>query len=381
MVPLLTFEDLSLERLRQRRSVKWRTYPPDVLPAWVAEMDFALAEPVRRALLDAVERDDTGYPHADGLGEAFAEFAAARFGWAVDPGHVVVTADVMAGVVQALHRFTEPGDGVVINPPVYPPFFSVLAEAERRVVEAPLAPRGAGWELDLDTLEHAFAAGARAYLLCNPHNPTGAALSRAVLERIADLASRYGVAVVSDEIHAPLTLSGAIHTPFVTLGPDAARGRTVTLTSASKAWNLAGLKAAVLVPGSPFAQALVADVRSADVGHLGVLAATAAYCDGGPWLDGLIAHLDRNRRLLTDLLADRLPGVGYVPPQAGYLAWLDCRPLDLGPDPAAAFLHRGRVALSPGPTFGRQGRGWARLNMGTSTALLTEAVDRMAASL
>jgi cystathionine beta-lyase len=243
------FDDLSLAELRARRSAKWRMYPEDVLPAWVAEMDFPLAAPVRDALQAAVDADDMGYPYAGALGEAFAGFAERRFGWAVDPSSVALAADVMVGIAELLRVATEPGAGVVINPPVYPPFFAVIRELGRTVVEAPLAEGAAGWELDLDALEQAFAAGAAAYILCNPHNPTGRVLARGELERIAELAARHGVVVVADEIHAPLALAGAAHVPFAALGAGADVG-AVALASASKAWNLAGLKCAVVVPAS-----------------------------------------------------------------------------------------------------------------------------------
>ena len=378
-----SFDDLSLEALRARRSAKWAWYPEDVLPAWVAEMDFPLAGSVREVLQAAVDADDVGYPYPAALGEAFAGFAQRRYGWAVEPASVQLLPDVMVGVAEVLRVVTGPGDGVIINPPVYAPFFSMIGEIGRRIVEVPLAAGERGWELDLDALEQAFVAGARAFLLCNPHNPTGRVLSRGELEKIAELSARYDVAVVSDEIHAPLTLAGASHTPFAALGEELA-ARAVTITSASKAWNLAGLKCAVLVPGSA---AMTAELERLPgslryhAGHLGVLTAIAAFESGEKWLDELLAYLDGNRRLLRELLAAHLPDVGYVPPEAGYLAWLDCRRLELGDDPAATFLDRGRVALSPGPSFGEQGRGFARLNFGTSGAILAEAVERMAAAL
>jgi cystathionine beta-lyase len=345
-------------------------------------MDFGLATPVREALQAAIDGDDVGYPHPARLGEAFAGFARGRYGWAVDPESVLLVPDVMVGVTEVLRAVTEPGDGIVVNPPVYSPFFSAIAEIGREVVEAPLARGDDGWELDLDAVEHAFAAGARAYLLCSPHNPTGRVFARPELERIAELSERYDVAVVSDEIHAPLTLAGASHTPFGSLGEDAT-ARAVTITSASKAWNLAGLKCAVVVPGAGAAtmlERLPASLRY-HAGHLGVLTTIAAFESGLDWLDELIVYLDGNRRLLRELLAAHLPGIGYVPPEAGYLAWLDCRSLSLSDDPAQVFLERGRVALSSGPTFGEQGRGFARLNFGTSAAILAEAVDRMATAL
>ena len=373
------FDELSLDRLRKRRSSKWAMYPEDVLPAWVAEMDFPLAPPVREVLLTAIEGDDCGYTHAAGLGEALAVFAA-RSGWHVDPERVWIVPDVMVGAAEVLRLVTKPRDGVVINPPVYPPFFATIEEIDRRIVEAPLVATDAGWELDLDAVDQAFAAGARAYLLCNPHNPTGRVFARAELEQVVELAERYDAFVVADEIHGPLTLAGAVHTPFVSLG-EAAAVRSVTLTAATKAWNVPGLKCGLVVAGSPEVQAelerLPKEIHER-AGHLGALASEAAYRAGGEWLDALLICLDGNRRHLLDLLAANLPEVRDVMPQASYLAWLDCRALPLGDDPAAVFLERGRVALSPGLDFGREGRGFARLNIGTSRELIAEAVRRMA---
>lgn len=377
------FNDLSPDDLRRRRSEKWSTYPADVLPAFVAEMDFALAPPIKRALMEAIALGDTGYATPLDLPEAFADFARAWFNWPVDPDRVVLVSDVTVGVAEVLRLTTEPGSAVVVDTPAYPPFFPTIAEYGRRVLEVPLARTVSGWELDFDGLEQAFTSGARAYLLCNPHNPTGRVFSRADLERVAALARRYDVVVVSDENHAPLTLPGAVHTPYVSLGEDAVP-RSATVISAAKAWNVAGLKCAVVVAGSAALRAqlatLPAEVQTR-AGHLGVLAAIAAFREGRHWLTDLLAHLDRNRRLLAELLATHLPAVGYIPPQASYLAWLDCAKLSLGDDPAAHFLERGRVALARGLDFGPNGAGFVRLNMGTSSALLTEAVVRMAAAV
>jgi len=378
------FDDVSLELLRLRHSAKWAKYPHDVLPAWVAEMDFALALPIREVLLSAVSRDDTGYADGTKLGPSFARFAGERFGWEVDPERVRLVADIMSGVVELLRALTEPGDAVVVTPPVYPPFFLVTREVGRTLVEVPVLAAEGGWRLDLEGLERAFASGARAFLLSHPHNPTGTSWSRSELEAVAEAARRHGVVVLSDEVHAPMTLPGATHVPFLSVSGAAAE-TGLTLTSASKSWNLAGLKAAVLVTASSEMHELLTEKLPSHLafhaGHLGVLASVAAFDHGGEWLDALVAHLDRNRTLLAELLAERLPAVRYVPPQAGYLAWLDCSALGLGDDPAEAFLERGKVALSPGPAFGEQGRGHARLNFGTSSALLEEAVRRMAATV
>ena len=376
------FEDLDLDRLRRRRSEKWRLHPPDVLPAYIAEMDYDLAEPVLAALRAAIDLSDCGYAFPAGVGEAFAGFAAARHGWTVDPSRVHLVPDVMAGTDLIFRLTTAPGDRIVINPPVYPPFFEHITASGRQVAEVPLARAGGPggrWELDFAGLEAAFAAGARGYLLCNPHNPTGRVFSPADLGRVASLAERYGVIVLADEIHAPLTLPGARHTPFVSLGGAAAE-RGITLASASKAFNIAGLKGAVAVAGSAAMERLLGQLPSASqygAGLLGVLASLAAWSAGGEWLDTLIGQLDQVRAEFGRLLGERLPGAGYLPPEASYLAWVDCARLGLGPEPAQVFLDRGRVALGRGLNFGAPGDGFVRVTIGTSSALLADIVDRM----
>ena len=377
------FEDLELDRLRRRRSEKWQLHPPDVLPAFIAEMDYDLAEPVRAALRSAIELSDCGYASPAGIGETFARFAAARHDWAVDPGRVHLVPDVMAGADLIFRLSTEPGQRVVINPPVYPPFFEHITAAGRQLAEVPLARAGSRWELDFDAIEAAFADGARGYLLCNPHNPTGRVFSAADLGRIASLAEQYGVIVVSDEIHASLTLPGVRHTPFVSLGGAAAE-HGITLASASKAFNIAGLKGAVAVAGSASMQRLLERLPSASqygAGLLGVLASMAAWSSGDEWLDTLIAQLDHARAEFGRLLAQRLPAAGYVPPEASYLAWVDWARLGLGAEPAEVFLRRGRVALGRGLNFGAPGDGFVRVTIGTSSALLAGIVDRMAAAV
>ena len=276
-----------------------------------------------------------------------------------------------------------PGDGVVINPPVYDSYFPWLVEVGCRLVEVPLARGGDGWALDLDAIEAAFRDGARVHLLCSPHNPTGTLHSRQDLERLAALAAHHGVTVLSDEIFAPLTLPGGTHHPFLSVSPEAA-AHGMVFTSTSKAWNLAGLKCAAIVTADEANRRLVERLPEElpwRVGHLGVLAGIAAYRRGEPWLDEVIGVLDHHRRYLAELLAERIPAIRYHPPDATYLAWLDCTALGLGDDPSAVFLERGRVALSPGPSFGRQGIGHARLNLGTSRQILAVAVERMAAAI
>jgi cystathionine beta-lyase len=371
---------LSLEDLRERRSLKWRWYPPDVLPVWVAEMDNPLAPPIAEALTAAIQRGDTGYATPGRLPEAYAAFAERRYGWRPDPARMRLMPDVMGGVVEALIVTTEPGSPVVVNTPVYHPFFFWLQHIGRPVVQSSLRLTETGYRLDLDRLERDFAAGVGAYLLCNPHNPTGLVFSRDELLAVSALAEQYDVQVVADEIHAPLTYPGERFVPFGSL-PTRAAERAVISVSASKAWNLAGLKAALLVPGPQADIAKLPEEFTYAGSIFGVFASEAAFEHGEPWLDHLLTGLDANRALLGELLAEHLPQVRYFPPQATYLAWLDCRALRLPADPAEIFLEYGRVAVNSGPIFGDGGDGFVRLNLGCSPEVLTEAVRRMAAAV
>jgi cystathionine beta-lyase len=381
------FEDLSPERLRLRKSEKWAAYPPDVLPAFVAEMDFDLAPPVRDALQRAIDLGDCGYAGIAEIAPAFKGFASAYFNWKVEERHIFAVPDVMAGVTESFYVLTQPGAKIAINPPVYPPFFEAIRAAGREIAEVPLREDDErGWIFDFDALEAAFASGARAFLLCSPHNPVGRVWSADELKRIAELARAYGVAVISDEIHAPLTMPGVEYVPFLSVA-DGEQPCTA-VTSASKAWNIAGLKCALAVTGSErVREALRERVRANPteirdrIGHLGAISNVAAFRDGGEWLNALRSQLDRNRHLLKSLLQEHVPGARYRLPEASYLAWVDCTELGLGPNPAAEILERGRVALEAGYKFGRQGERYVRINMGTSSAILTEIVTRMAAAL
>ena len=384
------FRWLPLTELRTRTSIKWRAFEPDVLPLWVAEMDCAPAPAVVDALSEAIARGDTGYPAGNAYAEALSEFAADRWDWdGLDPARARLVPDVMMGIVEVLRLMTGPGDAVVVTPPVYGPFFAFVTHSDRVIVEAPLGAQG---RLDMDALAEAFvrarAAGPRpAFLLCNPHNPTGTVHSRAELEQVAALAREHGVRIVSDEIHAPLVLRGAEFTSMlsVTGGENA-----IALTSASKAFNLAGLKAAVAFAGPEAAPDLARMPEEVGHGasHLAVMSHVAALRGGRAWLDALLGELDANRALLGSLLSAHLPAVRWTPPQGTYLAWLDCRALGFDDDdgatrpdvtshvagPAKFFLENARVALSSGHVFGTGGAGHVRLNLATSADLLTEAV-------
>lgn len=372
-----------LDVLRTRTSAKWRLYPADVLPLPVAEMDYPLAEPVAAALHAAVDRSDTGYAAGSGpIAEAFAPFALERFGWEVDPARVTSTGDVAMGLVEVLRRVTSPGDRVVVTPPIYPPFFDIVTEASATVVEVPMTGGiDAGWALDLDGIDRAFASGAKAMLLCNPHNPIGLVPSRDELAALAEIAARHGATIVSDEVHGPLSQPDSVYTPFLTVS-DTAREFGVTVTAGTKAFNLAGLKAAMIVTASERGDAVRRGMPYEvewRMSQFGSIASIAAFREGGFWLDGVLASLDDNRRLLAELLADELPGVRYRMPQASYLAWLDFSALGWGDDPAAYALEHAKVALGVGPQFGATaGRGHVRLNFACTPEVLAEAITRLA---
>ncbi|MFW5474062.1 MalY/PatB family protein [Knoellia sp. CPCC 206450] len=371
----------------RRTGVKWGVYADDVLPLWVAEMDAEPCLPVVEAVEAAMRRGDTGYPLGAEYVEAAATYASDTWSWSVDTRRTSPVADVMIGVAEVLRGVTDPGGPVVVSSPVYNAFFDFVDMTGRRVVDAPLTPAG---RLDPEALDRAFGearAGVErgshalhgpAYLLCNPQNPTGTLHTREELETLAAIAEHHGVTVVADEIHAPIVHDGDF-TPYLTV---AGAQRGVSLLSASKAWNLAGLKAALVVTGEEAPPgATLHEVHSHGASHLGQIAGIAAWTQGREWLAKVTEEIDANRTLLTRLLAERLPQIRYAVPAATYLAWLDCRELALGDDPAVVLRERGRVAFSSGPSFGETGRGFVRVNLATSPEILTEAVDRMARAL
>lgn len=367
-----------LTELRERRSLKWRTYPPDVLPLWVAEMDTRLHPAVRDTLLAAIERGDTGYPHGTAYAEAFAAMAAARWGWSLDvPRQLRRAGDVMNSILAVLEATTEPGDAVVINPPVYPPFRQVISGYRRRIVEAPLTPSG---RLDPAALEAAFAGPdhPRAYLLCSPHNPTGAVHTAAELEAVLALAERHDVRVIVDEIHACLVDPGSTFVPALTVPGGA---RAISVTSAGKAWNLAGFKAGLIISGSQATDVLAAlpPLAQQSSGHLANLVHTSALAEAQQWVDDVMVEIAANKALLAGELARELPAARYTPVAGTYLAWVDCSALGLD-NPARHFEAVGRVALSAGHNFGREHRQWVRVNLACAPEVVVEAVRRMAAS-
>jgi cystathionine beta-lyase len=374
------FEDVEIEELRRRRTVKWTLYGPDVLAAWVAEMDFAVAPVVRDAVLAAVERQDFGYVEADlsELTEACAAFLARTHGWEVGANRIFVVADVLVGIAAALDHSVPAGAPVVVPTPAYPPFFEVVGLGGRPVVEVPAVVEDGRPTLDLDRIDAALAAGAGAVLLCNPHNPIGRAYEPAELQALAAIVQRHGARVVADELHAPLVHAGHRHTPYSSVS-DAAAEHSITVTSASKAWNIPGLKCAQVITTNHADATVWRNLGVFEVAGptpIGIAASTAAYTGGDPWRLALLDHLGRTGRLLADLVAEELPGVVLRPPDATYLAWLDAAALGLD-DPAAFFLEHARVAVSDGPPFGTGFDQCVRFNFATSSAILERIVRAM----
>ncbi|MBN9629911.1 MAG: aminotransferase class I/II-fold pyridoxal phosphate-dependent enzyme [Actinobacteria bacterium] len=366
-----------------RSSIKWRRYPADVLPVFVAEMDFDVEPAILDRVADTLRNSDTGYLDSAGpLAPAFADFAWSSWAWGVDPAWVHLATDVTVGVVESLRLvLPEVGGRVVLTPPVYPPFFEMIEEADAVAVTVPLR-EDADWALDLDGLERAFAAGVDAMLLCNPQNPTGRCHSRRTLEALARLAARYGVFIVSDEVHAPLAHPGTRFTPFAPVA-RAAGARSVTVTSASKAWNLAGLKCAVIVAAEPATASLLERLPEELAARTSILGlhANVAALSCLRWRDGLLDQLVANVRLLEAEVALHAPDVRVVRPDAGYLAWLDFRATGLGDDPARTLIDVGRVALNSGLAFGVEGRGFARINLACDPSTVVEAVQRIARTI
>ncbi len=383
----MDLELLDLSQLRQRRGEKWRRYPEDVLPAWVADMDFGLAAPLRECLRRAVELSDVGYPQYasdHGVQAVLAARMQRLYGWRIEAERVEVLSDVVQGLYLGLIAFSGPGDGVITPLPVYPPFLSAVGELGRKRVPLHLVPGKDRFELDFDRLEAALDPSPKVLMLCHPHNPTGRVLERSELERLAELTLRHGWVVLSDEIHADLCYTPHTHVPFACLSPEV-EARTITLTSASKAFNLAGLRCAVAVFGSAELQrdfqAQIGRHTRGGLGILGLETTRVAWTECDAWLAELRSYLRGNRDAVADFLASRWPDVSHHPPEATYLAWLDCRELDLPEGAYRFFLRRAKVALSPGEAYGAEGTGYVRLNFATSRRVLHEILERMDSAL
>jgi len=379
------FSAHNLAELHTHRSEKWRGFPQDVLPLPVAEMDFPVAEPIRAVLAEMVSHSDLGYlgPIPE-LGLGFKKFAAERWNWTVDEKQVHVATDVGVAVVEILRVFTQPGDSILISSPVYHNFYTWINETKLTLVDAPFERTGDEatnpWVINWESIEKAYASGIKVHLLCSPHNPLGFIYTKQDLLRIVALAKKHNVLVISDEIHAPLTFPGETFVPILDLGSDA-ESVSVCVTAASKGWNIAGLKCAIIVSQNAEMNSKLSKLAPAmhyRASLLGGFATAVAFAEGGVWLDTVIAQLDHNRHLIKDLLAEKLPTVRYHIPQNSYLAWLDVESLNLGVDPSVTLIEKGRVAFNPGHAFGKQCDQYVRLNFATSPEIITEAIDRIA---
>lgn len=385
MTNAFDFSSVSLDWLRAKAGVKWHD-TPDAIAAWVADMDFRPPPVVSEALHRVVDSGDLGYPDwrnytgGSTASDAFVSRCAARYGWQIDVEETLELNDVVQGIQMVLHACTQPGDRVVLHTPSYPPFLHSVEDSARVVLPVPASRSAAsstGWVFDHAALDAQLSVTpAKVLLLCHPQNPTGHVFSADELRELAAIAERHDLLIISDEIHADLTFAPLTHQPMALFAPE----RTVTIHAASKAFNLAGLRYAIVHIGPQFVRDRIAELPAHLFGAtnlMGAAAAEAAWRHGDEWLAAVLAHLDAQRHLLASLLAEHLPSLVYTPPSATYLAWLDCRALEWGDDPSVQFRERG-VRLSEGPNFGSEGHGFARLNFATSPDLLREIVQRMA---
>ena len=353
---------------------------------WVADMDFRSPQPVLEALQHRLEHGVFGYPGGDStpLREAVTDWLVRRHGWQVQPDWIVTTSGVVSGLHLAVQSFTEPGDEVIIQPPVYHPFFDCVRNHGRTLVENPLKVEDGVYRFDLEDLEQK-ARTAKLLILCSPHNPVGRVWSSEELEAVAAIAKRHGLLVISDEIHGDLVFRPHRLVPFGSLA-DAAPERTVTFIAPSKTFNLAGLGASVaIIPDPALRRRFLQNQRTLGVGKsnfLGLVALEAAYRHGEPWLEGLLAYLEGNARHLVAFAREHWPGIEVAFPEGTYLAWLDCRALRLSDQALHKLFYRqARVAPNRGSQFGRQGEGFMRLNFGTPRAVLNDGLSRIAGAL
>ncbi len=377
--------DRIIER-RNTESNKWHKYPPDVLPLWVADMDFASPEPVIRALRERVEHGVFGYGvEQPEFHQVMHDRFLKRSGWTVEAEAMVLMNGVTPGFNTACRAFAGPGDGVLMMLPVYPPILRLPDNVGMSRDGASLV-RGADgrYTIDLDAFERAITPRTRMFLLCNPHNPVGRVFTREELLRMAEICLRHDLIICADEVHGDLIYHGYRHVPIASLDPEI-EARTITLLAPSKTFNLAGLKSSLaVVPNRALREKFIAAradmVQAGNI--LGYTAMLAAYRDGQPWLDELLRYLESNRDFLVKYVRSNFPKVEMGVPEGTYLAWLDCRKAGVpGHDPFTFFLEAGRVAFNDGKTFGRGGEGFVRLNFGCPRALLEQGLERMTTAL
>ncbi len=382
--PADQFDALTVEQLRARGSLKWTAHP-DALGAFVAEMDFGMAPVIREALDDMNARALYGYTPpalAREMAEACADYNLRAYNWAVDPDLVLPIPEVLAAFHQIITCYMRPGTKIIVPTPCYMPFVTIPAAHGREVIEVPMLNDGASWQMDLDALDQAFRDGGELLLICNPHNPIGKVYTPEELAAIAEIVDRHGGRVFNDEIHAPLTYEGQQHTSYASIS-DAAAAHTITAASASKSWNLAGLKCAQVIFTNPDDKATW-DARAArlagEAATPGIIANTAAYRDGLPWLREVIDYIDGNRALATELLAAEAPQLKVIRPQGTYLLWVDCRATGRG-DICDHFLTEAKVALTDGALCGHAGEGFVRINLATARPIVRQLTQAMIGAL
>jgi cystathionine beta-lyase len=375
--------NLSLDRRSIADCKKWNLYDADVLPMWVADMDFAVAEPILSALRNRLEHPVFGYAKASSaLREAIVGWLWQQHQWRIEPDDLVFLPGVEPGFNMALKALLRPGDGVVVQTPMYQPILSAPGHWQMRRIDAPLTSGPQGFAMDAAALDAALGQ-ARAFLFCNPHNPTGKVFTEAELRAILASCERHDAPIISDEIHCDLVYAGHRHRPLAALSPEAS-ARTITLMSASKTFNIAGLKTAFAIITNPVLRDRFEASRSGmvdSVNVMGLEATRAAFLHGEAWRQAAIAYLAANRDHLAEQLARRFPEVSWCLPQASFLAWLDCSALGSGPEPQDFFLTRAKVGLSAGTAFGPDCEGHVRLNFGCTRGTLDAALDRMQRAL
>jgi len=362
-------------------SVKWHRYGEDVLPLWVGDMDFASPEPVIRALRERVEQEVFGYgAEPPEFRPLIVERLQRLYDWHICPEAIVFLPGVVSGFNLACRTVTSPGDGMLVQTPIYYPILRIPENAGVTLNDMELTRQPDGqYEIDFDAFEEAITQRTRIFILCNPHNPVGRVFRRDELERMAGICLRHDIVVCSDEIYCDQVFQGRQHLPIASLNPDIA-DRTITLTAPSKTYNLPGLRCGLAIIQNQelrekFEAARADIVPKPNV--MGYSAALAAYRDGQPWLDQVMRYLEANRDFLLQYVNTHLPGINMGKPEATYLAWLDCRQAGIPGNPHEFFLEKAKVALNDGPPFGRGGEGFVRLNFACPRSTLEEALKRM----
>lgn len=370
---------------RTTESMKWQHYDEDVLPMWVADMDFVSPQPVIDALHAHIEHGIFGYegrPHA--LLDVILARLRALYGWQVAPEAIVFLPGVVPAFNLAVQTFVRPGEGLLIQTPVYPPILHASRVANVASESMALTQRPDGdYIVDFDLFERTVSERTRMFLLCNPHNPVGRVFTEDELSRMAEVCLRHDVFICSDEIHCDLIFDDHRHYPIAALAPEVA-ARTITLMAPSKTFNIAGLHCSfAVIPDADVRTQFLAARRGvvSSVNALGYTAALAAYEHGQPWLDALLRYLQANRDVVVDFVAQHMPEIKVVPPEGTFLAWLDCRGTGISGNPHEFFLRQAGVALNDGATFGADGAGFVRLNFGCPRALLVEGLERMRGAL